>query len=49
MPCSLTICFAHATAFAMSFSINSEKEMVKNENNSHRNFFLSLGLARKPK
>ena len=45
MPCSLTICFAHATAFAMSFSINSEKEMMKNENNIHRNFFLSLGLA----
>ena len=29
----------------MSFSINSEKEMMKNENNIHRNFFLSLGLA----
>ena len=45
MPCSLTICLAHATAFAMSFSINSEKEMVENENNIHRNFFLSLGSA----
>ena len=42
MPCSLTICFAHATALAMSFSINSEKEMVRNEDNIHRNFIISL-------
>ena len=42
MPCSLTICFAHATALAMSFSINSEKEMVRNEDNIHRLFIISL-------
>ena len=45
MPCSLTICFAHATALAMSFSINSEKQMVRNENNIPRDFILSLGSA----
>ena len=44
MPCSLTIRFAHATALAMSFSINSEKEMVRNEDNIHRNFIISWSL-----
>lgn len=44
MPCSLTICFAHATALAMLFSINSE--MVRNENNIPRDFILSLGFHR---
>ena len=45
MPCSLTICFAQATALAMSFSINSEKQMVRNENNIPRDFILNLVSA----
>ena len=34
MPCLLTIFFAHATALAMSFSINYENKVVRNENNT---------------
>lgn len=42
---SLTTLFAHATAWVMSSVSKAEKEVVRNENDFHRNFMLSLGLV----
>lgn len=46
MPCgSLTTLFAHSISWLRSSSSKTEKEVVRNENNIHRDFTLSLGSA----